>query len=198
MNRGAAKGSAGIVLAAGASSRMGRPKALLPLPDGTPLALHQVRLLRAAGCSRTLVVLGADATAIAHHLAGCDVVVNEDWARGRFTSIQAGLRALAGCAGYLLLPVDTAGVRRQTLAAVLREAETRQPLALRPCHGGKPGRVLWLSDALAQDLLRQPAQDARLDERLADVAMRLEVEDPALLHNVNTPAEWEAVRDALR
>lgn len=183
---------AGLVLAAGASSRMGRPKALLPFPDGVPLAARQAALLREAGCERVAVILGCDAAAIASRLPSCEIVVNRAWELGRLTSLQAGLRAAPGFDGYLVLPVDTAGVRAATLAALLREAELRRPRALRPCHGHAPGRVLWLGAALAAELARQPAQDARLDEQVRDLAERWDVEDPAILSNVNTPEAWAA------
>jgi CTP:molybdopterin cytidylyltransferase MocA len=88
--------TAGLVLAAGASSRMGYPKALLPTPANVPLAVHQMRLLRAAGCPRVAVVLGAHAESIAKKITDGEVVQHPDWAKGRLTSIQAGLRALPG------------------------------------------------------------------------------------------------------
>ena len=53
----------GVILAAGASERMGRPKALLrlPPPSGAFLLVDQIERLRSAGCARVAVVLGADA-----------------------------------------------------------------------------------------------------------------------------------------
>ncbi len=188
--------SAGLVLAAGASSRMGYPKALLPLGNGTLLALHQMRQLRAAGCERVAVVLGSNAEAIAKKITDGEVIRNPDWSLGRLTSIQAGLRAAPGHAGYLLLPVDTVGVQIQTLAAVLQAARA-QPAGVRPHYGGQPGRVVWISADTAQELIALPAADTRLDEWLAPRVTAIEVDDPAVLNNVNTPDEWAAVRERL-
>ena len=186
--------TAGLVLAAGASSRMGYPKALLPLPSGTPLAMHQMQLLRAAGCARVAVVLGSAAEAIAKNITDGEVVKNPDWERGRLTSIQAGLRALPGYHGYMLLPVDTVGVKVETLADLLGAAGG---LVVRPYHGGQPGRVLRLDRATADELLALSAADLRLDEWLAPRISALAVDDPAVLNNINTPDDWAVVRENL-
>ena len=188
--------TAGLVLAAGASSRMGYPKALLPLPSGTPLAMHQMQLLRAAGCARVAVVLGSAAEAIAKNITDGEVVKNPDWERGRLTSIQAGLRALPGQHGYLILPVDTVGVQVETLARLLRESHGAAA-ALRPSHHGVPGRVLWIRADLAAELLALPNQDTRLDEWLGDRVIEVPVDDPAVLNNINTPDDWAVVRENL-
>lgn len=186
--------TAGLVLAAGASSRMGYPKALLPTPDNVPLAVHQMRLLRAAGCTRVAVVLGSRADAIAAKLTDGEVVRNPDWEKGRLTSIQAGLRALPGHDNYVLLPVDSAGLRPATLVCLMRGEGAA---ARRPFYRGKPGRVLWISAAVANEILHLPATDTRLDEWLAPRITAVDVDDPAILNNVNTPDEWAAVRATL-
>ena len=86
--------TAGIVLAAGASQRMGFPKALLRGADGVPLAARQARLLRAGGCEPVVVVVGAEAARVRAALPeDVTVVENARWAEGRATSLQAGLRA---------------------------------------------------------------------------------------------------------
>ena len=182
---------AGLVLAAGASSRMGYPKALLPTPAQLPLAVHQLRLLRAAGCAPVAVVVGAHANAIAAKITEGEVIKNPDWERGRLTSIQAGLRGLPGAHGYLLLPVDTVGVRRETLAALLA---ARGGPVVRPYHQGQPGRLLRLDRATADELLAIPATDLRLDEWMASRIRALAVDDPAVLNNINTPDDWAAAR----
>lgn len=197
MNPDVSSRPVGIVLAAGASSRMGYPKALLPTPANTPLAVHQMRLLRAAGCARVAVVLGSHADAIATKITDGEVVKNPDWQQGRLTSIQAGLRALTDATGYLILPVDTVGVLPQTVAQILKASAARNFEALRPFYRDQPGRVLWINAALAQHLLAQPAEETRVDELLAGRITALPVDDPAILNNVNTPDEWAACRAQL-
>ena len=182
-----------IILAAGASSRMGQPKALLAMPDGTPLAAHQARLAREAGCSDPVVVLGAEAERIAARLDGVATAINADWPRGRLGSLQTGLRARPGYDGYLILPVDTVGVRRDTLEMLLARAEAEPRAAWRPCAIARPGRVVWISAALAEKLLAEPRADTPLDRLLAPVTSLFDVSDPAILNNINTPDAWAVV-----
>jgi CTP:molybdopterin cytidylyltransferase MocA len=168
---------------------MGQPKALLPSAGELPLARVQADVLRSGGCDRVVVVLGAGAGRIRPGLAGCDVTVNHDWKKGRFSSVQAGLRALGDFDGCLILPVDAVGLRAETVRAVLAHASEVRVVAVRPTCQGKDGKLLWVSRALAEEWLRAPPEDRRLDDLVRDRAERIPVDDPALLRNVNTPED---------
>ena len=87
--------SAGVVLAAGASSRMGGTKQLLPV-EGRPLLQRVVDAACASGLDEVVVVLGADADRIrsAADLGRARVVINERYADGMSTSLRAGFAAL--------------------------------------------------------------------------------------------------------
>lgn len=89
-------GVAGILLAAGAGRRMGRPKALLRGPGGTPWLTAAVRALHDGGCAPVMVVLGASADAARPLLDGLpvQVVQADDWASGMGASLRTGLAAL--------------------------------------------------------------------------------------------------------
>src|SRR5437868_14169899 len=82
-----------IVLAAGASSRMGTPKQLLRY-DGETLLRRAVRVALGARCRPAVVVLGAQAEALRGEVVGAQVVINEEWAEGMASSLRCGLRAL--------------------------------------------------------------------------------------------------------
>jgi len=89
---------AGLLLAAGGGQRLGgRPKALLRY-RGRPLVEHAVEVLRAGGCARVHVVLGASARQVRESadLSGCVVVDNPRWEEGLASSLRAGLASLAG------------------------------------------------------------------------------------------------------
>lgn len=86
---------AGVVLAAGRSSRLGRPKQLLPL-DGEPLIRHTVRRILTSSLDEILVVVGHHAEAVSAAVANLPVrvVVNPEAHQGQSTSVRAGLAAL--------------------------------------------------------------------------------------------------------
>ena len=91
-----------ILLAAGASSRMGQSKQLLKINNET-LLLHSIHCAVAAGSHRTVVVLGANEEAhrkVIEH-AGIDIIINKDWATGIGSSIKAGLKYLVAQAPSL-------------------------------------------------------------------------------------------------
>jgi molybdenum cofactor cytidylyltransferase len=85
-----------LLLAAGASSRMGRPKQLLPV-DGQPLLRLIAERALTAPVSAVVVVLGAHVSEIAPCFAGLPVkiVVNENWAEGMGSSLRAGVEAIS-------------------------------------------------------------------------------------------------------
>ncbi len=114
---------AGLILAAGGGRRLGgRPKALLE-HRGRPLVEHAVGVLRAAGCTRIHVVLGASAAAVRERarLDDCVLVDNPDWEEGMGTSLRAGLDSLAGTGARAALVslVDQPGIGPEAVARVL-------------------------------------------------------------------------------
>ncbi|MGC0252250.1 nucleotidyltransferase family protein [Pseudactinotalea sp. Z1748] len=92
---------AGILLAAGAGRRMGRPKALMRSADAAPWLTAAVRALQDGGCSPVVVVLGAAAEEARALLGGLEVQVLEatDWATGMGASLRTGLASLTDWAG---------------------------------------------------------------------------------------------------
>lgn len=183
--------TAGIVLAAGASQRMGRPKALLCGPDGVPLAAQQAEVLRRGGCNWVAVVVGSEADRVRSGLpGGLATVENPRWAQGRATSLQTGAGAFPEADGVLFLPVDAVGVKPTTIRALLAAAETNPSHVWRPVHNGVTGHVLWVPRVWVAELQRLP-EDARVDEWAKPLAQELDVDDPAILRNVNTPQDWE-------
>jgi molybdenum cofactor cytidylyltransferase len=104
-------GIGAIILAAGSSARLGRPKQTV-IFQGETLLDRAVRISRAAGTSETIVVLGAFAGEIQKdcRLEGCTVVQNLDWMNGMGTSIRRGVRALGEVQGTLILTCDMPSV----------------------------------------------------------------------------------------
>jgi CTP:molybdopterin cytidylyltransferase MocA len=114
----------GLVLAAGAGSRMGGPKAVLDY-RGEPLITRAIRTAYAGGCDRVCAVLGAETERAAAYAeaAGAFVAVSEAWADGMGVSLRTGLDAIEAAApdatAALVLLVDQPDITPAAVAAVL-------------------------------------------------------------------------------
>jgi molybdenum cofactor cytidylyltransferase len=191
-----------VILAAGASSRLGRPKALVEI-DGRSVLEH---LLAAAGGvdgGRALVVLGHGARAIAPHLPrGCAHLENPHWSAGRSLGVRLAHRALPGRA-LLLSPVDVPLVPARVFEALAGEWERLGGPDLgwlAPCLGGRSdrpfGHPVVVGPALLEVLEGLPA-DAPLRELRgwARPLAALEVSDPEILDDLDTPDDLERLRN---
>jgi CTP:molybdopterin cytidylyltransferase MocA/GNAT superfamily N-acetyltransferase len=141
----------GLLLAAGAGTRMGQPKALVVGDDGTPWLHTALRTLREGGCRRVNVVLGAAAEDAALLLATAPVahedihvVVAADWDEGMGASLRAGLAALDGRADAALVTlVDLPDVNARVVRRVVAAATGPASLA-RATYGGRPGHPVLI------------------------------------------------------
>ncbi|KAA1394378.1 nucleotidyltransferase family protein [Aeromicrobium ginsengisoli] len=135
---------AGVLLAAGAGTRMGRPKALVEGPDGTPWVVSAVRTLRDGGCGAVVVVIGAEAETVRACLAGEDVTIVEppDWADGMGVSLGAGLRALEAHDAALVHLVDLPDVGPDVVRRLARHAAV--DVLARADYGHGPGHPVLL------------------------------------------------------
>lgn len=136
----------GLLLAAGAGTRMGRPKALLRDGDGTPWLVHGLRALGDGGCDTVTVVLGAAADE-ARALLPDDtvVVVADDWAEGMSASLRAGLLSLedSEADAALVSLVDLPDVGADVVHRVLSAGADRAAL-IRTTYDGRPGHPVVL------------------------------------------------------
>ncbi|MDQ1025033.1 CTP:molybdopterin cytidylyltransferase MocA [Streptomyces umbrinus] len=138
---------AGLLLAAGGGRRLGgRPKALLT-HQGHPLVEHAARTLRAGGCTRIHVVLGAGADTVRERavLPGCVLVDNPEWAQGMGSSLRAGLDSLAGTGvrAVLVSLVDQPGIGPEAVARVHAAYESDETLAAAAYDGKRGHPVLF-------------------------------------------------------
>jgi molybdenum cofactor cytidylyltransferase len=183
---------AAVILSAGASSRMGRPKALLRYREGTFLE-HLIEVTRDPRVAVTRVVLGAGADAIrtAAKLDPSIVALNPDWEKGQLSSIRAGLRSLAeiDIDGIVLCPVDHPLVSaRLVRELVARFYESKKAIVL-PTFDGRRGHPAIFSKALFGELLAAPEDKGARAVVWAHSGEVLEVptEEEGILLNVNDP-----------
>ncbi|MFI7293733.1 NTP transferase domain-containing protein [Streptomyces sp. NPDC050121] len=183
----------GLLLAAGGGRRLGgRPKALLE-HRGRPLVEHAVGVLRAAGCARVHVVLGAAADAVRERarLEGCVLVENPEWEQGMGTSLRAGLDSLAGTGARAALVslVDQPGIGPRAVARVRAAYEDDSSLVSAAYDGvrGHPvlfGAAHWAGiaatatgDRGARAYLREHEEAITLVE-CGDVARPFDIDTP--------------------
>lgn len=144
----------GLVLAAGAGTRMGRPKALVRDGDDRPWIDRAVAALLDGGCPDVVVVLGAaadEARPLVPDLPSVSVVEAPAWGRGLGASLAAGLAALDGTTpdedtpdAALVTLVDLPGLPSAAVRRVLGPEPSRPDTLRRAVFGGRPGHPVLI------------------------------------------------------
>lgn len=187
--------TAGVLLAAGRGRRFGGQKLLVPLADGTPLGVAAARRLRAALPEVVAVVHPADRE-LARLLAaaGARVVACADAEAGMGVSLAAGVGATADADGWLIALADMPYIRADSIR-LLGQALTDGAALVAPCYRGERGHPVGFSAEFGPALRAlQGDRGARdLIARHADRLQCLEVDDPGVLRDIDTPADLEAV-----
>jgi nicotine blue oxidoreductase len=140
---------AGLVLAAGSGSRLGRPKALVQVGDER-LVDRAVRTLRAGGADPVVVVLGAALTEV----PGAQVVENPDWASGMGSSLRVGLGALpANAEAVVVALVDQPDVTAEVVARLAAAFAAGAPVVV-SAYGGRRGNPVLLARSTWAEVAR--------------------------------------------
>ena len=188
----------GLVLGAGGSKRLGRPKQTLPFRDGTLLG-HVVGVARDCGFDQLVVAIGgaADDVRASVDLAGADVVVNEAYGAGCSSSIAAALGVVdPRCDVLVLMLGDQPGVTAATVATLLAGLGDA-PLGVCGYDDGNGHPIAFARSVFGElaDLHGDKGVWRLLDRRSADAAV-VPIAGP-IPRDVDTPEDYRAVLDEL-
>jgi molybdenum cofactor cytidylyltransferase len=194
-----------IVLAAGESTRMGRPKALLPDGSGVTFVTRLVRTFLAAAIDEVIVVTGARHDEIVATLARERFVVmprvvrNDDPARGQLSSLWAGLDAIrnADVDAVLMTLVDVPMVSEATVRAVVAAWRRNRAPIVRPARGDDHGHPVLFDRSVFDELRRAPLDQGAKAVVHAHAAqlVNVSVDDDGEFADVDTPADYTALID---
>lgn len=187
----------GIILSAGASRRMGSPKALLRYECETFLD----RLIRLFSdvCAPVIVVLGNDSQAIRaglEHPGNAVFTLNPDPDRGMLSSLQCGLRQVPDDSSAVLFTlVDHPNIAGSTLSALTGAFRLHHAPVIIPVHQGRKGHPVCISNRLISEFLGLPdtAQPKDVIRAHADHARYIEVEDPGVVSDIDDADAYAAL-----
>lgn len=206
----------GLILSAGASSRMKFHKALLKIGNKTLLE-DQVRRIRESGINDIYIVVGCKSEEIKNHHKDLDVVwiENKNWRDGNFSSVLCGLLNIvlsesachceeaggqrgnpANIWGVILLPIDTVGVEVDTIKLII-DSGLKSGSNIIPTHKGRGGHPVFLTKELISEIITTKTPNDRLDQILnaAKSTSRTEVETDAILNNINADEDYRRIRE---
>jgi molybdenum cofactor cytidylyltransferase len=178
---------------------MGRPKALLPCgPSGQSFVGRLAQALHDGGLDEVLVVGRVDDDALRTEVDALPIraryVENPGADGGQLTSVLAGL-AVADCpgvTGLLVTPVDAPLIAPGTVSALIKTFRSTHPPIVRAVHNGRHGHPVIFARAVFQDLRHADLSvGARaVVKAYAGRVVEVEVDDPAVLGDVDTPGDY--------
>lgn len=183
-----------VILAAGAATRMGRIKQLLPY-RGRTLVEHSISQAQQAGFAPVLVVLGAQAESVAEAIARttAEVVINEAWQTGMGSSVTAGVKRMSGVDAVAILLADQPCISATDLSAMHRILESSDAAVIAASYAGTVG-VPAIFRAAVFPMLLQLAPDAGARALLRDKSLSvLHYGLPAAATDIDTPEDFAAL-----
>uniref|UniRef100_UPI0025B8341E molybdopterin-binding/glycosyltransferase family 2 protein n=1 Tax=Bosea sp. (in: a-proteobacteria) TaxID=1871050 RepID=UPI0025B8341E len=190
---------AGLVLAAGRSTRMGARNKLLEPVRGQPMLRHAVEAQLASVASPVIVVTGHQREEVAAALAGLDVTLvhNPDFASGLASSVRVGLAALPeAAAGVVVSLGDMPNVTPQVIDRLAQVfAEQTEAKAVVPTLLGQRGNPVLLARALFAEVAQLTGDQGarRLLDAAGEQIVEVPLDDPAIALDIDTPEALAAV-----
>lgn len=186
-----------VVLSAGESSRMGRPKALLPI-DGQTFIERIVAALKQTTVSKIIVILGHNARELEAKISHLPVqiLINTDYKQGQLSSLQLAVRHLqadADCDGMLVHLVDHPYLAPALVQEMIRRFYETKKRIIVPKFHGKRGHPVIFSNALFGELLSAPMAEGAKAVVNAHRAETLEIDtqEEGIAVDIDTPELYQ-------
>jgi molybdenum cofactor cytidylyltransferase len=182
-----------VILAAGESSRMGRPKALLPI-DGETFIERIVGVLRKTKIGRVFVILGHNAAELSRRIEHLpiEILINPNYKLGQLSSLHVAVRRIeqdADCDGMLVHLVDHPYIDARLVDTMIDRFYESNKFIVVPRHGSKRGHPVIFSRRLYGELLKAPLdQGAKVvvNAHQADT-LEIDTEDIGITIDIDTP-----------
>ncbi|HEY7317329.1 MAG TPA: nucleotidyltransferase family protein [Candidatus Binatia bacterium] len=186
-----------VVLSAGESSRMGRPKALLPI-DGQTFIERIVAALKQTRVGKIIVILGHNASELQPKISHLpvEILINTDYKLGQLSSLQLAVRHLHldhDCDGMLVHLVDHPYLTPALVQEMIRRFYETKKRIIVPKFHGKRGHPVIFSRELFAELLSAPADQgakAVVNAHRADT-LEIETEEAGIALDIDTPELYE-------
>jgi molybdenum cofactor cytidylyltransferase len=186
-----------IILAAGESKRMGRPKPLLHIGGKSALALI-VDTLKKAGISSNHVVVGHKAKKIIDEAGiDADFVFNENYMEGQFSSLRKGVVSLSKeCSAVIVCLVDQPHIHSNWVRHLIKEKSKNEAWIIRLKFGGKSGHPLLISKELFKEIMAMSSKATAKDLMIKykDRTAFIESDSDGILYDADTPADFEFIQ----
>ncbi|QTA79949.1 NTP transferase domain-containing protein, HD domain-containing [Desulfonema limicola] len=184
-----------VILAAGFSSRMGCFKPLLSLGSKTVIQ-RVISIFKENGVKDIFVVTGhrSDEVALLAKFAGAQVVDNQDFQTGMFSSVKAGVKEIRpGTAAFFVMPSDIPLVRRFTISRLMSEFEKNPGKIIHPRFSGKRGHPPLIPISLFPDIINGSGHGglkAILDAHKS-LEVCVDVPDQNILFDIDYPHDYQ-------
>jgi len=186
-----------VVLSAGESSRMGRPKALLPI-DGQTFIERIVAALKQAKVGKIIVILGHNARELQSKISHLpvEILINTDYKLGQLSSLQLAVRYLQpdlDCDGMLVHLVDHPYLAPALVEEMIRRFYETKKRIIVPKFHGKRGHPVIFSNALFDEILSAPMEEgakAVVNAHRAET-LEIETEEEGIAVDIDTPELYQ-------
>ncbi len=187
-----------IILAAGESKRFGSPKQLAKINSQDTLIEYLIKTLKETCIDEIIVVLGAYCEEIQKTLPkGIKISINENFQKGQTSSLKRGLKELSDdCKHFLVIPVDTPLMKTETINEIINKFILSKADIGIPTYAGQKGHPPIYDIKLKDEILNLGDEEPlyHINQKFAANTILIEVLDPGILININTPQDLEKLR----